>query len=47
MKKIFFTDLFFLILSSGAQLQAQNTFPARGNVGIGLRRPLLFHWAPL
>ncbi len=44
MKKIFSTGLFCLILASGAQLQAQNTFPATGNVGIGTTTPAAL-WA--
>ncbi len=40
MKKIFSTGLFCLILASTAQVQAQNnTFPATGNVGIGVINP--------
>ncbi len=44
MKTIFSTGLFCLILSSG--VQAQNTFPATGNVGIGTTTPAYrFHVA--
>jgi hypothetical protein len=39
MKKILSTGLFCLILASGVQVQAQNTFPATGNVGIGTTTP--------
>jgi hypothetical protein len=39
MKKTFFTSLVFLILTSGVQVQAQNTFPATGSVGIGTTTP--------
>jgi hypothetical protein len=40
MKTIFSTSIFCLILSSGAQVQAQNTFPTTGNVGIGTLTPI-------
>jgi hypothetical protein len=39
MKKTYLTGLFCLILSSGLQVQAQNIFPATGNVGIGTTAP--------
>jgi len=39
MKKSLFAGLFFIILSSAAQAQAPNTFPATGNVGIGTTTP--------
>jgi hypothetical protein len=39
MKKTYFAGFFCLILSRGAQVQAQNTFPATGNVGIGTTAP--------
>ena len=39
MKKTYLTGLFCLILSSAAQVQAQNIFPATGNVGIGTTSP--------